>query len=126
MKPYSNLGGAVVLPNGERLVEVGDGSIEEKPYRFVPLKKADKQAGPQGMYSYSAFFFRDLKLDYQGERKVDLLKDDYTAIEFYVSYRIFSGPEIGRSKILVLTKDDIINAYQSQSNSIHPISLVID
>lgn len=117
--------GTVVLPNGERLMEVGMGAIEEKPHEFLLLERVDKQAKSQGMYSYSAFFFRDLKLDYQGRRIVDLLKDEYKTIEFYVSYKLFVGPEIGRSKLLVLTKDDIINAYQSQSDSKPPISLEV-
>jgi hypothetical protein len=117
--------GTVVLSTGERLLVVGTGAIEEKPYKYIPLERIDKQTKPQDMYRYSAFFFRNLKLDYEGRRIVDLLNDDYTKVEFYVSYKIFAGPEIGRSKTMIMSKDDIINVHRSQSDSEHPIYLLI-
>lgn len=117
--------GTAVLPNGERLLVVGTGAIEEMPYKFIPLETSNKQAKARSIYSYSAFFFRNLELDYDGRRIIDLLKDEYKTIEFYVSYKLFMGPEIGRSKTFVITKDDVINAYRSQSDSKPAISLVI-
>jgi hypothetical protein len=50
---------------------------------------------------------------YDGSYKVDLLKDTYSQFEFDVSYRIFAGPQLARSKALIIKKSRLSEALRN-------------
>ncbi|MEN9865179.1 MAG: hypothetical protein RL748_769 [Pseudomonadota bacterium] len=114
----------IVLPGGERFLTLGTGTIEDNPGHFKPYKL--KKGADAGKKQYSVFFFRDLILDYDGTYKVDLIKDTYSQVEFDVSYRIFSGPQLARSKTLIITKADFLKHYEARKTDAEPVLLQID
>ncbi len=116
----------VVLPNGERFLTLGANAIEAKNGYFVPYNQKNAKTDIEKQTTYSAFFFRDLILDYEGTYKINLLKDSYQKIEFDMSYRVFAGPQLARSTTFSLTQAEFLKLFETRKNDAGPVVLVME
>lgn len=116
----------VVLPNGERFLALGAGATEEKPRYFAPYNRKNNELSIKSPRTYSVFFFRDLIHDYDGVYKINLQKDNYSKIEFDVSYRIFAGPQLAASKTFSFSQTEFLKLLETAKNDNEPVLLVME
>lgn len=129
LSDYSNatvqLRGKVILANQKKYLELGIIGSEIKENVYKSLESMNDLYRKKINSEYTAFFFRYIKLDYDGRFELDLLEDEYERIEFNISYRVYAGPQLGTSEIITFTKNDILNIYKERLNTGSIVSLII-
>ncbi len=118
--------GNVILLNGNDFLEIGIATMETDSNNLISLEIGNDFKKVNSTRQYTVFFFRKLELDYDGSYKINLLKDNYDRIEFNVSYRVYSGPELMTSKTIVITRKEFLKLYKLQNSVLdRPISVFV-